>query len=124
MLPGAKSFPHAHFFESFQGFGHGQVDVIEAGNQQNENGQPCQNIDRGDVAIGFQLPLQMRLQVNVGQRLTVDDIVTVLRANPVFIKRLKPGLEIRHGCPFLYFYIGVVIVPAPVGIQVIVSDPP
>ena len=71
---GAGDFTDADLLCAERCFGGGKVDVVDAGDDDDEKPDDGKDIDIERIAIGFDLPLQVRTEVDIGQRLGVEDI--------------------------------------------------
>ena len=71
---GAEGLADAHLLGPAGGAGGGQVHEVDAGNQQDRQRDHRKSVDRPGIAIGFEFPFQVGIEVDVGERLQEEAV--------------------------------------------------
>jgi hypothetical protein len=69
---GADNFPNTHFFCPGSGPGCGQIDKVDAGNDQNEKTYKRKDIDVLDVSPGEKIPDLPGIEMDLLKRLKIE----------------------------------------------------
>ena len=92
LLPHAPhNFPNPHFAGPFHRPGRGQVHIIDPGDQQYQDRHDGEKVDGFTIPVGFKLPDEIGVQVDVGDRHKVEShpgvVLLQLLARLAFHKR-------------------------------------